>query len=67
MAKNGLPPSADLKKSYVYIGRSKGAANGVSSPLGPISFIFMQFLAKIQLNNMAFRKFRGWRPRPRLR
>ena len=52
-----------LKKSYVYIGRSKGVTRGVSSSLGPVSFIFMHFLAKIQQNNRFLRKFTGWHPR----
>ena len=45
------------QKTMKYIGKSKGVLV-TTPPLGPISFIFMYFLAKILSNN-------GFKPSPR--
>ena len=49
--------------SSVAIDRPGVGAVGTRAPLSPISFIFMQFLAKIWPNNWFLLHTQGWHPR----
>ena len=49
--------------SSVAIDRPWVGAVGTRAPLSPISFIFMQFLAKIWPNNWFLLHTQGWHPR----
>ena len=48
----------------LFIGRSKGGASGTPDPLGPVSFIFMQFSAKTLRNNRFALQNQGLAPSP---
>ena len=52
------------RKGTVTIGGSKGGAREARPPLGPISFILMQFLAEILPNNRFKPQTQGLVPPP---